>query len=205
VTEFEDIHPDTLRRYYSTDGTVTHRPSHLLGAGHPSDEDDTSSVDTDDINSVDTDDTGSADTDDTSAPTAEHDSDDNLSDTRQNEDEHPVTLQEHLERNVEANINHPAIPVPRSQSPFNNPLRRAIFSATLDQVRATGIIPDGYHVLATEWNDSNYPAYESIRVGCRGKNLVVELPEAIWLPRAIAWAQGLHIMQTMLYQIEDSG
>ncbi|KAF8505008.1 hypothetical protein JB92DRAFT_3084177 [Gautieria morchelliformis] len=107
-----------------------------------------------------------------------HVSDSEVGDEYENHD----ALQDQLAMDVQANINHPAI--------------------SLDQARGTGLIPDGYGVIAAEWEDG-YQEYETICVGCRARELVVELPESIWYSRAVVWSQGLHIMQTLVYQLED--
>jgi hypothetical protein len=59
-------------------------------------------------------------------------------------------------------------------------------------------------LLFTITCDDGYPNYESLKVGRRAEKYVVELPEAIWLPRAISWAQGLHAMQTLVFQLKDA-
>ncbi|KAF8514657.1 hypothetical protein JB92DRAFT_2718882, partial [Gautieria morchelliformis] len=182
VSEYDEVHPDTLQRYYSTHGSVVHHTG-LTGAGHPLDEDD---LDT---------------SDDLESLTATDSSGDNISDLEDN-DENNSAIEDQLTMDVQANINHPAIHVPRSQPPFSNRLHEAIFFAALDQAHETGLIPEGYGVMAAEQEDG-YPVFESIRVGRRARELVVELPESIWFPRAVAWSQGLHIMQTLLYQLED--
>ncbi|KAF8494773.1 hypothetical protein JB92DRAFT_3230669, partial [Gautieria morchelliformis] len=185
ASEYDHIHPDTLQRYYSTHGSIVHHAG-LTGAGHPPDEEDSD-----------------MDDDSQSLPAADTYTDSSVSDSEVgDEDENHDTLQDQLAIDVQANINHPAIRVPRSQPPFSNPLHEAIFFAALDQARGMGLIPDGYGVIAAEWEDG-YQEYETIRVGRRAQELVVELPESIWYSHAVVWSQGLHIMQTLLYQLED--
>jgi hypothetical protein len=95
--------------------------------------------------------------------------------------------------------------VPRSVSPFANPIHEAMFCQSLLQIQMANAIPDGFGVLSNEWDAGGYPTFESIAVGRCAKKITIELPQLVWLPRAIAWAQGLHTMQTFLYQSEQVG
>lgn len=59
-------------------------------------------------------------------------------------------------------------------------------------------MPQGYGILPDEWEAGLYPDKEPLRVGARGMALNVNLPIAIWYPRAIRWVQGLDILIRML-------
>ena len=113
-------------------------------------------------------------------------------------------LQAQIADNIRANINHAPVHVPRSVAPFTNDVHHALFRESLHQIQAARAIPQGFGVLEGEWANEGYPPYESISMGLHVKKITTELPELIWLPRAIAWAQGLHTMQTFLYELEMS-
>jgi hypothetical protein len=104
---------------------------------------------------------------------------------------------------IQENINHKPVKVPRSCSPFTNSAQADILFAALDDIRAAGLIPEGLGLSQSGWAEDTYPGFEIVTYGRRKKDIVVELPEEIWLPRAIAWGQGLYAMQTLLYQLND--
>ena len=84
-------------------------------------------------------------------------------------------------------------------------MHEELFQQSLIQIQAAGAVPEYFGMLSSEWGDEGYPSYETISMGRRcSKKITTELPQAIWLPRAIAWVQGLHAMQTLLYQFELS-
>ena len=114
------------------------------------------------------------------------------------------TLQARIAHDIHTNVNHAPVHVPRSITPFTNNDRHVLFNESLHQIQATGAVPQGFGVLAGEWDSEGYPLYESISMGPRAKEFTTELPQLIWLPRAIAWEQGLHTMQTFLYDPEMS-
>ncbi|KAF8514905.1 hypothetical protein JB92DRAFT_2718430, partial [Gautieria morchelliformis] len=134
-------------------------------------------------------------------PSAEEESEEDEAGTR-SETHHP--LHEEIAQNVHANINHPAIRVPRSQSPFANSQVEGLFFAALEEIRTAGIVPEGYGVLSMEWDDGCYPTYETIQVGRRARQFMVELPVPVWLPHGIAWCQALHAMQSFIFSLEEN-
>ena len=54
-----------------------------------------------------------------------------------------------------------------------------------------------------EQDDEIYPTYENVTFGHWKKELIVDLPNEIWLPHAVAWVQGLVAMQHMIYEWSD--
>lgn len=114
-------------------------------------------------------------------------------------------LQAQIAHDIQANVNHAPIRVPQSVTPFTDNVCHALFNESLRHIQAAGAIPQGFGVLAGEWGNEGYPLYETISVGPCVKKITTELPQLIWLPRAIAWARGLHTMQTILYEREMSG
>ena len=84
-------------------------------------------------------------------------------------------------------------------------MHEALFRQSLIQIQAAGAVPNHFGVLSSEWGDEGYPSYETFYMGRRrSKKCTTELLQSIWLPRAIAWVQGLHAMQTFVYQFELS-
>jgi hypothetical protein len=106
-------------------------------------------------------------------------------------------LQHQIARDQAHNIRHKPIKVARHRNPFPTPEAEAEFWEILAMVIKDSAIPDGFGVHVEEW-ESGYPELEIIKTGARGKELEVVLPEAIWLPRAILWAQGLDVMSRLV-------
>ena len=103
------------------------------------------------------------------------------------------------------NVNHAAVHVSWSVSPFTSQVQEALFQQSLTQIQEAGTVPHQFGVLSSEWGDEGYPSRETLSMGRRSrKKITIELPQVIWLPRAIAWVQGLYTMQTILYQSELS-
>jgi hypothetical protein len=101
-----------------------------------------------------------------------------------------------------ANIRHAPVKVARHANPFHEGAVEDQFYAILNEVRSNGLIPEGYGVLDCEWENMCYPEVEVINLGPRGKEIVVALPKAIWLSRAILFVQGLDVMTRMLIDEE---
>jgi hypothetical protein len=75
----------------------------------------------------------------------------------------------------------------------------------LATARTEEAIPEGYGVLPSEWEDGTYLSYETIKSGRRGaKELNVALPDHIWRPRSILWAQGLDLLHRILFAISEA-
>ncbi|KAJ6526580.1 hypothetical protein DFH09DRAFT_914043, partial [Mycena vulgaris] len=96
------------------------------------------------------------------------------------------------------NIRHPAIKVARHNNPFRSATIQANFFGALAEIIRQEVVPFGYNVRENEWEDGNYPVMEAINPGTRGKEIIVELPREIWLPRAVLFAQALDAMTRSL-------
>ncbi|KAJ7616812.1 hypothetical protein DFH06DRAFT_1012770, partial [Mycena polygramma] len=104
------------------------------------------------------------------------------------------------------NIRHPPVKVARHTNPFRSAEIKENFAAALAEIVRQGVIPEGYGVLENEWEDGGYPAMEAINPGTHGKEIIVALPQEIWLPRAILFAQGLDAMtRCLVFQEEEFG
>ncbi|KAJ6572622.1 hypothetical protein B0H10DRAFT_1671959, partial [Mycena sp. CBHHK59/15] len=89
-------------------------------------------------------------------------------------------------------IRHGAVEVTQSEFPFNSKEAGVIFSNALREIKAAEIILEDLGVSKAEWEGRFYGETERIKVG--KKNVEIVLPFSIWLPRAVAWAQGLELM-----------
>jgi len=175
----DDVHPDIVNRYYGVDGHRLVRGPGQTGAGH-------------------------ADAEEFWVDEEDSDMEDNGGGSETIEVDNEDYLQDCIAKDQERNIRHPAIKVARHANPFESHADEDQFFGALDEVTKAHLIPEDYGVLECEWEDKTYPVMETISLsGTRGKEIVVELPKAIWLPRAILFAQGLDIM-TRLTQ-DDNG
>jgi hypothetical protein len=178
-TEFSGVHPDTLNRYHGAQGEPIHRRFHQTGAGHPSDDDEGSS----------------------SSEGSDIDLQENVHGP--GFDEEDADLQGQIAADIRDNVHHKPVKVPQSRIPFTDPTHEIWFSAALNDIRIAGLVPPGYGVCPSEWDEDGYPRHEMITFGRRKKEFIIDLPEAIWLPRAITWVQGLHTLQSILYSLGD--
>lgn len=100
----------------------------------------------------------------------------------------------HIAAGQEHHIRHEPIPVPDHRNPFNSVEGEAMFFDALNKIATQKIVPAGFGVNATEWDNHIYPDVEDIKYGRAGNVLSVALPFEIWWPRAVCWAQGLDAM-----------
>lgn len=174
------IHPDILNRYCGTEGEPLIRAGGQTGAGHPADEADNSESDLSSDSTSDLD----ADLDE--------------------EDDDYTHLQRNITADIQKNIKHKPVKVPRHSNPFAelDPTVQTIFEGALHEVQRAGSIPEGFGLLSDEWEDTEYPSHEHIKVGRRATKLSVQLPEETWYPRAVSWAQGLYVITHVLNKVE---
>jgi hypothetical protein len=164
-----NIHPDTINRYYGVHGAEQTHLSGQTGAGHAEDDDITSGSDGSDCEY--------SDDGDNNAEWAE--------------------LQHQIAYDQSHNVRHKPVKVPRHHNPFATPEAEMEFQDVLSIIIAGKTIPASFGVSADEWDDG-YPELEIIKTGSRGKELEVILPEAMWLPRAVLWSQALDLMSQLV-------
>jgi hypothetical protein len=165
----DDIHPDTINRYYGVLGAEQTRLNGQTGAGHAEDED----------IALGSDDSGSEDSDDGE------------------DDAQWAELQHQIAHDQSHNVRHKPVKVPRHCNPFAAQEAQMEFQNILSIITEGKTIPAGFGVVADEWDDG-YPELEIIKTGSRGKELEVILPEAAWLPRAVLWSQALDLMSQLV-------
>jgi hypothetical protein len=110
-------------------------------------------------------------------------------------------LNEAIANDQDHHIRHEAIEVVETQCPFRSKEGQNVFVAALQEVQAAGIIPDGLGVAENEWGGSFYGETETFKVG--RKQVEIQLPFAMWWPRAVAWAQALEVM-VRIQAVEDN-
>ncbi|KAJ7587400.1 hypothetical protein C8J56DRAFT_1050619 [Mycena floridula] len=102
---------------------------------------------------------------------------------------------EQEERMMKTQIKHEAVKVPRHANPFiNSPEHENAFFKTLAEVIETEVVPAGYGILPTEWDEEGYPDTVTLAVGRRNKPIVLSLADPIWKARAEYWVQGLSVL-----------
>ncbi|KAF8581566.1 hypothetical protein K439DRAFT_1353650, partial [Ramaria rubella] len=110
-------------------------------------------------------------------------------------------LQKQIISDIQTNIHHKPVKALQSQSPFKSPAQEAIFFAALNEIQAANLIPLGFGIKPSEWEDGEYPTYECTMFGCCKKEITVLV--VIWLPHAIAWCQALYCMQMFISQFSN--
>ena len=78
-------------------------------------------------------------------------------------------LQDRIAQDIQMNVNHAAVCVPWSISPFTNQVHELIFRQSLIEIQAAGVVPKQFGMLSSEWGDEGYPSYKIISMGQRSK------------------------------------
>lgn len=128
----------------------------------------------------------------TGAGHSDNESDDSDSDS---EAHSPVDLAERIADHQRLNVRHDAVDPPLHRCPFQDGAQENQFRQILAEVIDRDIIPTGYGLLQTEWEDDEYPLFEVIKIGRRSKKgIQVDLSDAAWWQRAKLWVQALDIL-----------
>ncbi|KAI1785145.1 hypothetical protein LXA43DRAFT_900442, partial [Ganoderma leucocontextum] len=114
------------------------------------------------------------------------------------QDEASSNIDAKIAASQDHHIRHDAIPTPPSECPFTTPEMLGIFTEALQEVNTSGIIPPCYGVSEAEWPEDGYGTYEFISLGPRGRRVAIELPFSVWWLRAVAWTQGLDLMNRLV-------
>jgi hypothetical protein len=65
----------------------------------------------------------------------------------------------------------------------------------LSEVIEKDIIPSGYGLYLSEWEDDEYPLFEVITTGRWGKrDMEINLSDSVWHERAKHWVQALDVL-----------
>lgn len=93
------------------------------------------------------------------------------------------------------NVHSEPVTVPDADSPFATANDETAFRQSVQELQEADYIPP----LFAESIADGYPPYKYIRYGRRGKKeLRVALPHELWYPRALLWAQALHVLSRVI-------
>ncbi|KAG8712861.1 hypothetical protein FRC08_014000 [Ceratobasidium sp. 394] len=108
-------------------------------------------------------------------------------------------LRQQLQHEQEKHVRHPPVSVPKKICPFESEEQVANFCDAWSVACQDGFKPTGYGILQGEWDGDTYPSEHYIGNSRRvNSSLFIPLSHSVWFPRAVEWAVGLHIMNTML-------
>ena len=96
---------------------------------------------------------------------------------------------------IHANVHH-TVQVSQSCTLFPDLAQKLIFKVALQDIQVRGSSTVGYGLQPAEWDEDSYPMSESVNFGHK-REIMVELPQSIWLQCAIAWGKELHAMETI--------
>ncbi|KAF8583786.1 hypothetical protein K439DRAFT_1347802, partial [Ramaria rubella] len=182
MDEFTGVHPDILNRYCGDDDTPSEPDSNEADSDPSPDHGRSDEADSDAKSNLDLQDSSPG-----SIPKDEY-----------------QQVQGALACDLQGNIKHKAVKVPQCQNPFaHDKGLEAAFREALDAVLQDDALPEHLFVQE-EWESGEYPTCEALKCGSKGKELTVELPQEIWLPCVVAWAQSLFLMNDFMYSHEDN-
>ena len=181
--EWDDKDPDVLQENLGVDSDA--QRWHSTGAGHPSDESDTTSLSSAESDSS-ISSTSSSQSSESSSPGG---ADSGSTDSDSDSSERNNTLAIH--RAVRSQIRHKAVSIPQHGCPFDDD-NCALFFYQLEHATSNQVIPTGF---GFHHNEANYAAYQELhhlQVGRnRNRMISVILPQSIWMGRYILWAQAV--------------
>lgn len=170
----DNIPIQLIHEHYGVFGPQANRQPGQTGAGHPSDEGDSGTLD---------------------------EASDNFEGEEWMDEEVEEQLggvQRALDETV-PNIRHAPVPVPDSGNPFSDAEATAFYEV-LQQAQERKWIPEGYGLNEREWERGEYPSIEVIPAGRRAsKELRIGLPDDIWRPRAHTWGRALYLMNHIFF------
>ncbi|KAH9921289.1 uncharacterized protein B0H18DRAFT_956665 [Fomitopsis serialis] len=215
--KYQNDDVNDLTEYYGVVGTPKRRRLGQTGAGHSADTDDEDEPmeDHSDGEAEDVPDGGDGDEgDEVDASGAwvageEYESaheDEESSDEDQGDEDYESEDDELVTRIIadqESNIRHAAVKVARHANPFRNQDKEDAFWAALQEISDLNYLPRNLNIRNDEWDDDGYPTYEDLAIGKRKQSLRVELPHALWLPRAETWCRAVSILTRVLDELEE--
>lgn len=100
---------------------------------------------------------------------------------------------------VDAQIRHRPVATPRVRCPFPNEETERLFHRCLETSSQQHILPPGFGLLEGEEGYGDFNPERQIPVGrTRAKWTHVTLPQNIWEPRIVLWAQAVAGMTQLL-------
>ncbi|KAG8707471.1 hypothetical protein FRC09_001809 [Ceratobasidium sp. 395] len=132
-------------------------------------------------------------------PIQEQEDDIDLDTLDDHEAEVVTFLRQQLKSEQEKHVRHPPVSVPKKLCPFTSEDQVVSFRDACTIACEEGFEPAGYGIRRDEWDGDTYPSEQYIGTSRRvNPSMFIPLPYAVWFPRAVEWAIGLHIMNTML-------
>ena len=111
-------------------------------------------------------------------------------------DEHGLSVDEQIARELAANIRHEPAEMPAQCNPFTTAEQREAFWAALYNAHIMGSLPGSLELELS----ANESMHESVRIGRKLTELRIELPAALWWPRIIRWHRALGaLLHTQLF------
>ncbi|KAF8496592.1 hypothetical protein JB92DRAFT_2834599 [Gautieria morchelliformis] len=157
--------------------TLTHLLNTLTGASHPSDE--SSSEESDAFSSAE-------------SNKEQTDFDDNLGE-----------LKAEIAPDLQENVNHHPVKVPRADNPFKFKQFYRLFKQTLEELQEHDFIPSHLDLTCDEWPEGIYPTHVELTFGQKSKKVAVHLLHEIWFTQAKLWGQALYVLNSLLLQLEE--
>lgn len=206
----DSTHPDLIEMFYGVEGQPRAHRAGNTGAGHSDDEegsdediemDDEDQSLSDADSSEQSDDTGSEGSQeeilDPESSWTDVSEEQYASDEDEDSDEEENMVYTIMNQQT-PNVRHAAIKVPRVQNPFVSAARLDDFLRALEDLEHHNILPEGLLARPQEWMEewegAGYPTWESLAVGRSRKNMAIDLPCSIWVPRAQRWCQAVDML-----------
>ncbi|KIK79676.1 hypothetical protein PAXRUDRAFT_160712, partial [Paxillus rubicundulus Ve08.2h10] len=109
-----------------------------------------------------------------------------------------VNIEAQITADMQQNLHNKPVPMPDHSNPFSSP-EIIIFREVVAKAEMVDLLPDSPIFPATHWDLHTYDTHVDINVGFwKTKTLTMHLPPDVWMPQALALAQGLTVMEHML-------
>ncbi|KAK7063405.1 hypothetical protein R3P38DRAFT_3301282 [Favolaschia claudopus] len=131
---------------------------------------------------------------------ADEDEDDDVEPSEQE------VLENRIGEDIAQNIRHQPVKVARHRSPFKDKELEEHFLDLLTELLSNpeeDLLPEGYRVIADEWDEADYPEVEVFRPGTKGKEITIVLPREDWFPRVVRWVKAVDLLSRVLHELGD--
>lgn len=174
-----DVSPELLQAYYGVDGDPMEPPAGTSGAGATADDQHFPPIHPE--------------------VSSHHQVNDDDTDADLPPEEAAILafVRSQLQTEQERHVRHPPIKVPPNACPFEQG-DLEVFQTSMAEALEDHFVPAGYGVLDDEWEGNAYSELEPL-VGQKQRSTIeIQLTHEVWYPRAVKWAVGLHIMDSVL-------